>query len=571
MAMAQQEDSTVMLSTAKHLDAHPARPFAAAQGDKMTLRMTMEPCHAEHTRYAQCKLREASRRPSRQTLRSPTPNKSGRRLFAAAIAGRAVRIARGALQRQIERRPTDVLPGDFGELGKTTGAGTNEAHGPSVELDLFQGGESVREPAGDMAHEQVERNVEGVHPLLFSGLHLESMKELSEGEASPELCANHLPFGAPEQIEPQVVFQQAESQFNVPSACVQADDFGRWQHAGVENIGQIAVPLTLIAVADQAHGVASLLGRRGTHPDNGIEQAILTEQNVLNRKGGRGDLAADPPEACRGEFVKPFKGKIAAIKEQKGSGLQTREHIARMNFAIGSRLWQHVEPAPELGAHIEETCQASGQEAIVAGGQPAQGWQPAFEAIQRALIEGQHVASERGQGARRPERSELSHPEADLGEAVLHGLHAVLTQAGVDRLITDSEVGPTAYPFKAQPTPEIELAFPATQEAHEHTKRQMGQGQFYRATSAALEHRSIGGRGTNREQAALQLFRLRGDCFWHHRRKVSIMSHERVPSFSVFKLFEGFSLSLAYLASPLAYLFGVGERRVCLLGPRVAY
>src|SRR6266536_673337 len=86
----------------------------------------------------------------------------------------------------------------------------------------------------------------------------------------------------------------------------------------------------------------------------------------------------------------------------------------------------------------------------------------------------------------------------------------------------------------------------------------MGQGQFYRATSAALEHRSIGGRGTNREQAALQLFRLRGDCFWHHRRKVSIMSHERVPSFSVFKLFEGFSLSLAYLASPLAYLFGVG-------------
>ncbi len=26
-------------------------------------------CHAEHIRYAQCKLREASRRPSRQTLR----------------------------------------------------------------------------------------------------------------------------------------------------------------------------------------------------------------------------------------------------------------------------------------------------------------------------------------------------------------------------------------------------------------------------------------------------------------------------------------------------------------------
>jgi hypothetical protein len=31
--MARQEDGTVMLSAAKHLKAHPDRPFAAAQGD----------------------------------------------------------------------------------------------------------------------------------------------------------------------------------------------------------------------------------------------------------------------------------------------------------------------------------------------------------------------------------------------------------------------------------------------------------------------------------------------------------------------------------------------------------
>ena len=45
MAMARQEDGTVMLSTfaplsvnsAKHLDAHADRPFAAAQGDMGTL------------------------------------------------------------------------------------------------------------------------------------------------------------------------------------------------------------------------------------------------------------------------------------------------------------------------------------------------------------------------------------------------------------------------------------------------------------------------------------------------------------------------------------------------------
>ncbi len=65
--MARQEDCTVMLSAAMHLDAHADRPFAAAQGDNGTLRGTTEPCHAARG--------EASRRPCRQTLRSPTPNK----------------------------------------------------------------------------------------------------------------------------------------------------------------------------------------------------------------------------------------------------------------------------------------------------------------------------------------------------------------------------------------------------------------------------------------------------------------------------------------------------------------
>ena len=41
--------STVMLSAAKHLAAQRDRPFAALRGTK-------ELCHAEHIRFAQCKL-----------------------------------------------------------------------------------------------------------------------------------------------------------------------------------------------------------------------------------------------------------------------------------------------------------------------------------------------------------------------------------------------------------------------------------------------------------------------------------------------------------------------------------
>ena len=44
MVMARQEDSTVMLSAAKHLDAHPDRPFAAL---RVTPSGTL--CHARQT------------------------------------------------------------------------------------------------------------------------------------------------------------------------------------------------------------------------------------------------------------------------------------------------------------------------------------------------------------------------------------------------------------------------------------------------------------------------------------------------------------------------------------------
>jgi hypothetical protein len=61
MAMERQEDSPVMLSAAKHLDAQCDRPFAAAQGDTRRKQQACPCCHAERS--------EASQRPLQQTLR----------------------------------------------------------------------------------------------------------------------------------------------------------------------------------------------------------------------------------------------------------------------------------------------------------------------------------------------------------------------------------------------------------------------------------------------------------------------------------------------------------------------
>src|SRR5579859_6619344 len=84
------QNSPVMLSAAKHLAVHRGRPFATLrvtrwgsewQGARerpfAALRVTRDHCHAEHIRYAQCKLREASRRPPCEALRCAQGDKGG--------------------------------------------------------------------------------------------------------------------------------------------------------------------------------------------------------------------------------------------------------------------------------------------------------------------------------------------------------------------------------------------------------------------------------------------------------------------------------------------------------------
>ena len=68
--MARQEDGTVMLSAAKHLDAMEPDPSLHSELALNEVNgVTTEPCHAERS--------EASRRPSRQTLRCAQGDKKG--------------------------------------------------------------------------------------------------------------------------------------------------------------------------------------------------------------------------------------------------------------------------------------------------------------------------------------------------------------------------------------------------------------------------------------------------------------------------------------------------------------
>ena len=105
---------------------------------------------------------------------------------------------------------------DTSGSGKRHGCWTNEAHSPSVALDLFQGESPCASQRGTWRTSRCRETSKGNLPLPVqrpaSGEH---EKELSEGEASPVICApitSHLALQS--RLMPQVVFQQAECQFN---------------------------------------------------------------------------------------------------------------------------------------------------------------------------------------------------------------------------------------------------------------------------------------------------------------------------------------------------------------------
>jgi hypothetical protein len=223
------------------------------------------------------------------------------------------------------------------------------------------------------------------------------------------------------------------------------------------------------------------------------------------RIGGQAALTTDPEEARRGQFIKPLESKIATVKQEQGVCAYAVKHGAGMQFAIGTGLLQHIQAPPQLGAHVEETDDATWQEVVMAHRQPAQSWYPALHAIQGALIQSQHVAGERGQRMRGAESKRLGDPLADLRKRGVHGLHAVLAQLVVDRLVADGQRWPGAHSLKAQAPPEIQLALPALQQAQQHTQSQVRQAQFHWAPTFSLEERVLGGRWADQKERVVQI------------------------------------------------------------------
>lgn len=78
------------------------------------------------------------------------------------MASGSVRRARSAFQRQIRGRTSKVLPVDRRKLRLAASARADQAHGPSMALDVLSRGPTTRQPARNRAHEQVQGNLEGV-------------------------------------------------------------------------------------------------------------------------------------------------------------------------------------------------------------------------------------------------------------------------------------------------------------------------------------------------------------------------------------------------------------------------
>ena len=62
-------------------------------------------------------------------------------------------------------------------------------------------------------------------------------------------------------MQPQLLFDQLERQFDVPAPHIQARDLMQWQLLGVEYVGQLLVLARADAKLDPAHGVRRAAAR----------------------------------------------------------------------------------------------------------------------------------------------------------------------------------------------------------------------------------------------------------------------------------------------------------------------
>ena len=118
----------------------------------------------------------------------------------------------------------ELLERNTRSLHLQTAGGTNESQDVSTlheqRHEWLGGGRRM----GQELDQDGKRDLERVDLGLGGDLELQGMQDMSQDKSSHQLLQHQYWGGCPPQVQSQFAFEQFESEFDIPSACVQTGD-----------------------------------------------------------------------------------------------------------------------------------------------------------------------------------------------------------------------------------------------------------------------------------------------------------------------------------------------------------
>jgi hypothetical protein len=202
---------------------------------------------------------------------------------------------------------------------------------------------------------------------------------------------------------------------------------------------------------------------------------------------------ADPPQPAVGQVVEPAEPEVPQIGQDQRPRGEAIEQIAGGDLLVLARIGQVQHAAKQLGAQVEDGREFAGQQGVGALGHLPQRRQRARHLIEGGLVQGDDLAGERGQVARRPGDQARRQQAPNGGKHGLQGGGVGLGQALVDGLVGEGEARIVPETPGRQQPPDGALARHPPQHADEDAGPQGEGGQDAGAAGAGAARLRRGG------------------------------------------------------------------------------
>lgn len=157
---------------------------------------------------------------------------------------------------------------------------------------------------------------------------------MSANAHHPELHQDEFLRAAPPMRQSQLLFEQAERHFPLPSASLEVSDIPQRKHRRITARGERDSDSDAVSQPHHAHQMASLL-LASPQADQGIELLAVPREDVGKARGGVLSVTAPPPEVSVGSRLEERDAERPEGKEQQAGCRASLEEVEHIHPPLG--------------------------------------------------------------------------------------------------------------------------------------------------------------------------------------------------------------------------------------------